>query len=297
MKLVSVVVATCSRPGDLQECLAAILAGVYPVHEVLVMDQSSDEKSRLAAEDLKDPRIKYHHLDIKGKSRALNAGLQLASGEVLCFTDDDCVPAPGWVGAAMEEFEADRGLSVVFGQTLPRVETADAAVFAITVSSERRVFARRRNPYNVGGAGGNVAFRREAMDRIGTFDETLGPGAPFKAVEDNEYFYRAFKLGMKGVYSPQQIVYHKQSMNREAVSARLREYRIGNGAFIAKYLLRMDPLPLVFYIAEDGRKLRDALLSRDISYLRHVVKRIQFTAQGVLAYMRWRIEPGPRSSL
>lgn len=295
MRSVSVIVPTCDRPDDLRECLAAILSGTYAVQEVLVMDQGMDEASRLVVEGLRDGRLHYYHLDITGKSKALNGALRMAAGEILCFTDDDCVPDPGWVEAAVGEFEADPGLGVVFGQTLPKVETTDAAVFAVTISSTRRVFVNRRNPYNVGGAGGNVAFRREAVSRIGGFDEALGPGALFKAVEDNEYFYRAFKLKMKGVYCPDQLVYHKQFMRKEAAAQRLREYRIGNGAFIAKYLMKLDAWPLFFYLVEDGRKLGEALSARDLPYVRHLAKRFQFTMEGLVAYMRWRLQASPRS--
>lgn len=294
MKAVSVIIATCNRPNDLRDCLAAILAGTYPVHEVLVMDQSSDDMSRDVVQAFRDERLRHYQLDIRGKSRALNASLRLATGDILCFTDDDCVPAPGWVDAAVSELEGDPELAVVFGQTLPKMEISDAAVLATTVSSVRRVFVRRRNPYNVGGAGGNVAFRREAVVRVGEFDESLGPGAPFKAVEDNEYFYRAFKLKMKGVYSPKQIVYHKQNLNRQAAAQRLREYRIGGGAFIAKYLMKADLGPLLFYLIEDGRRLGLAISSRDLPYLRHVVKRFQFTMEGMVAYVRWRARADSR---
>lgn len=296
MGSVSVVVATCNRPRDLHECLAAILSGIYPVHEVLVMDQSNDQKSRQAVDDFHDARLRYHHLDIKGKSRALNTALREAAGDVLCFTDDDCVPSPGWIDAAVGELEADPDLAVVFGQTLPKIETADAAIFATSVSPVRRVFARRRNPYDVGGAGGNVAYRREAMARVGEFDEVFGPGALFKAVEDNEYFYRTFKLGMKGLYCPDQVVYHKQTMDKKAVSQRLKEYRAGDGAFIAKYLMKLDAAPLFFYLVEDGRRFCGAFLAGDLPYLRHLVKRFQLTVVGALAYVRWRVQTGTRGS-
>jgi GT2 family glycosyltransferase len=296
VKAVSVIVATCDRPQDLRECLASILASSYPVQEVLVMDQSDDGKSQEVVAGFEDPRLQCFHLDTRGKSRALNIAVRSSIGEVLCFTDDDCLVAPGWVQAIVEEFERDPSLSTVLGQTPPKSLNSDAPLLATYVSSERRVFSRRRNPYGVGG-GANMAYRGEAIARIGDFDEALGPGAPFIAVEDNEYFYRTFKLGLKVVYCPKAIVYHKQSRDKLGVAQRLREYRLGDGAFMAKYLLKLDLFPLAFYLMSEAKGVGKALLARDLPYLRHIARRVRFTMEGIVAYMRWHYKGVPPTSI
>src|SRR3990172_3694697 len=140
MSLVSVIVATYNRPDDLRECLTAILGAVYPVHEILVMDQSTNAESREVVDSFRDNRLRYFHLDTKGKSRALNVAIRAAQGEILCFTDDDCIPVADWVKEIVNEFEGDQDIRVVFGQTLPKLVSSNAAVYATTVSSERRAF-------------------------------------------------------------------------------------------------------------------------------------------------------------
>lgn len=291
MKAVSVIVATCNRPQDLQECLASILASHYPVHEVLIMDQSDDGASRQVVDGFGDPRLEYFHLDIKGKSRALNLALRVSKGEILCFTDDDCMAIPGWVQAIAEEFEVNDRLGAVFGQVLPKVLHSDAPPLATITTAKRRVFTRHRNPYDVGG-GNNMSFRREAVARIGDFDELLGPGARFQAAEDNEYIYRAFKLGLQAVQCPKALVYHKQNRDRLAVAQRLRDYRLGDAALIAKHLLRLDPLPLAFYLTWQVKETSKALVTKDFGYLRHTLRDFKLTMQGMAAYMRWRSTGG-----
>ncbi len=288
MRYVSVIVATYNRPHHLRECLTSILASLYPVHEVLVMDQSEGTETREVVASFEDQRLQYFHVQPRGKSRSLNLALRASNGEILCFTDDDCVATPGWVQAVVEEFEADSRLTAVFGQTLPKLQAPDARIYATFVSPLRRVFTRHRNPYDLGGAGGNMAYTREAIARIGDFDEVLGPGAPFEAVEDNDYMYRAIKLGAKAVYSPKALVYHEQRLDKWGVAQRLRVYRLGDGAFIAKCLLKLDPWPLAFYLKWQAGEIAKALLARDLPYLKHCAKDFRLTLGGVAAYARWR---------
>src|SRR5690348_833883 len=73
---VSVVVPTRDRPQLLRRCLAALEAQTLPVEVVVVEDSEG-----------------------RGPAWARNEGVRRASGEVVCFTDDDCAPVPGWAEA------------------------------------------------------------------------------------------------------------------------------------------------------------------------------------------------------
>ncbi|MGH9642979.1 MAG: glycosyltransferase, partial [Terriglobales bacterium] len=124
---VSVLVSTCNRCDKLRVFLDTMKANgsAYPMEtEVVVIDNnSSDATKQVVAEytSLANPAFRYLLERKPGKSCALNAGIREAKGEIIAFTDDDCVPSRSWVARIVKEFESDSELAVLGG----RVELYD----------------------------------------------------------------------------------------------------------------------------------------------------------------------------
>jgi glycosyltransferase involved in cell wall biosynthesis len=69
--------------------------------ELLVIDQSDGPESEHALAALRaDPRLRYVRSRARGKGAALNEGLQLARGDFIALTDDDCEAPPDWACSA-----------------------------------------------------------------------------------------------------------------------------------------------------------------------------------------------------
>ncbi len=123
---VSVVVPTFDRPDLLRTCLTALARQDYlaEAYEVIVVDNAGTEKTRLLVEEYaagngitdagRDaPRVSGRHAsfyyllaaDKPGPAAARNAGWRFAHGDVVAFTDDDCVPEAGWIRAGLEALE------------------------------------------------------------------------------------------------------------------------------------------------------------------------------------------------
>jgi len=120
--LVTVVIPTHNRAGQLRACLDSMLRVTYPALEIVVVDNApSDNSTRdmVANEFAFDPRIKYIHVFRAGASRARNVGAQQATGEFIAFTDDDAVVDPLWVSGLIAGFRADPRVVCVTGLTLP----------------------------------------------------------------------------------------------------------------------------------------------------------------------------------
>ena len=84
-----------------------------------------------------------------------------------------------------------------------------------------------------------MAFRRRALDAVGPFDEALGAGAPFRAGEDIDMFWRLLRRGWAGRFDPAVVVTHRQ-WRRPGQAARLGYgYGLGAGALAAK-VIRTD---------------------------------------------------------
>src|SRR4051794_27686313 len=97
---VSVVVPTCRRPDLLDRCLAALVAMDFDPSsfEILVVDDAASQATRdqvgQAAARAR-PTIRYFaNTGNHGPAAARNVGWRAARGEIIAFTDDDCIPDP-----------------------------------------------------------------------------------------------------------------------------------------------------------------------------------------------------------
>src|SRR4051794_40410455 len=97
----TIVVPTYRRPELLDRCLAALAAQDFPAEsfELIVADDAASEATRRQVEGFAAgarPAIRYLAvIGRHGPAAARNVGWRAARGEVVAFTDDDCIPEPG----------------------------------------------------------------------------------------------------------------------------------------------------------------------------------------------------------
>ncbi len=239
---VSIVIATYNRSDALVRCLESLHAMERPAPcEVVVVDNASTDGTRQVVESAQAGEgmsIRYLFEPRRGKSAALNAGIAAAQGEIMAFTDDDCVVDPEWMRAILDEFAASPELALLGG----RVELGDPRDIPITIvrNPDRR---RLQRITDVFGAiiGANMALRRGCLASLGGgFDLSLGPGTP-RVSEDLDIVYRAYRCGLGVAYSPRPLVYHNHGRRTESDLRRLLTgYNRGLGAFYLKHILKGD---------------------------------------------------------
>lgn len=181
----SVVVPACARPEQLAECLQRLAPGVqtYPAesYEVIVTDDSKDHSVR----DLIKSRFPWAQWTAgprRGPAANRNHGATLAQGEWLAFTDDDCLPEPGWLNA--------------YAQVLGQSERDEFdALEGRTYTNRPRQSLAERSPINSHGGywwSCNFAIQTECFRRLGGFNEAF----PYAAMEDVDF---ALRLAVAGV--------------------------------------------------------------------------------------------------
>src|SRR5688572_3463399 len=160
---VSVVVPTYRRPDLLARCLAALARQQGPQQiEVVVADDADDEPTRRIVQQATTKNVRIRYVRVAGRhgpAAARNAGWRASHGEIIAFTDDDCVPDSGWVAAGVAGF-ADPAVAAVTGQTivpLPAKPT-DHAVTTAGLQGSEFITA-------------NCFCRREILVALGGFDE------------------------------------------------------------------------------------------------------------------------------
>ncbi|MEJ1154281.1 MULTISPECIES: glycosyltransferase family 2 protein [Microbacterium] len=224
----TVIVCSRNRADMLADALAAISTTSPPEIEVLVVDSASDtDDTRQVALE----RNAHYARSGKGLSIARNVGITTAARPIVVFTDDDCLPSPGWIEHLLSGFDSE-SVAAVTGRMLDHTVSADTP------------YARPRR-YDAplsgldAGHGAVMAFRREVLLRLGGFDDVMGAGQRLAGAEDLDIFIRILRAGATIVHDGACVVTHANTRVGEAYVHLHHGYGLGLGALVGKWL-RLD---------------------------------------------------------
>ena len=195
MPEVTVVVPTRNRPGPLGRCLEA-LAG--QVGEIVVVDDGSSDPAAVEAALQRAPQARLVRQPPSGPAAARNAGVAAVRGSIVCFTDDDCEPDPGWAAALTAALR--EGADIVAGTTSNGFPGNPYAVASQLVTGY--VTERGRRPF---AATNNLAATEQVLREL-PFDETFRSAAG----EDREWCSRAAERGYRIRGSQARIVHYQE---------------------------------------------------------------------------------------
>ena len=240
----SIVIATRDRPGYLDVALASIMPQVDAHRaELIVVSDGPDPATKELAE-----RHGTRYLALpeqRGANASRNAGVAASRAPLVLFVDDDVEAPPGWLGAMLEGVAANPEYDVFGGAIRGRLEGGPRACGLhpppITTLELGEV---ERDAELVWSA--NMAVRREALDRVGRFDETI-----HKRGDEEDWERRYIAEGGRIRYLPAAALDHR----RTAVDSRLRkltraEYAVGRAAW--RYDARKGTAPA---LREEARSL------------------------------------------
>lgn len=201
---VSVVIPTFNRRERLPELLDALAPEA--MEEIVVVVNASRDGSLELLEDRarEEPRLRPLFVEEPGQTKALQAGVEVARGDVVLMLDDDVLAEPGLVEGHARRHAGVDGL-VVLGYmpvALPsRRRRGEFPVYIYAGDYERACEAYERDPDSVLTAlwAGNVSMRRADCLRIG-----LRPGAGmpdgYGYHEDRDLGLRCRAAGLRGVF-------------------------------------------------------------------------------------------------
>lgn len=221
---VSVIVPSFQRQSGVEDLMGALSRQrrVEGGFEVVVVDDGSspalDEGRIRAASDL---AVRLLRTENRGPAAARNTGAAEASGSLLVFTDDDCLPVPDWL-TRLAAAHTDHPEAVVGGRSvcgLPGNRWAESSQ-----ALEDAVFKRANRDPNQAGflAGKNIAVSRSSYLDFGGFD------ASFRFSEDREFCARWLGGGGRLVYVAEAVVLHLNPRDRQRFWS--QHYDYGRGA-------------------------------------------------------------------
>ena len=197
IKCVSVIVPVFNDESGLQACLNSLRAQTYRRFEIIVVDNGSNPPIQLSSATYPFA-IRLCICQTPGSYAARNAGVELASGDILAFTDADCTPAPTWIENGVAALlVTDRTLiggNVSF--------TAPLVGSGTELYQYETGFQQRENIEQKGfSATANLFCTRAQFLAIGPFDERL------LSCGDREWARRAAKKGYRFIYIENAQVY------------------------------------------------------------------------------------------
>lgn len=261
--LVSVIIPAFNDPEGLRRCLEALGEQTYAAdrHEVIVVDNGSREDLRPVVAEFE--RARLLHESEPGSYAARNRGIAAATGEVLAFTDSDCVPTRDWIERGVEHLLRAPNCGLVAGRVDllfrdPLSPTASELYDLIVMNfhQDRNVAVRRF------GATANLFTFKQVFHTVGPFESRLMSGG------DLEWGRRVYERGLLQLYADDVRVAHParhslEETYRQAVRLAGGTYRLKlkDGASPARRaidLMRAVTPAFGFY----GRILGDKRLTR-----------------------------------
>ncbi|MEM6915738.1 MAG: glycosyltransferase, partial [Verrucomicrobiota bacterium] len=196
----TVIVCTYQGSATLVECLDSLVALEYPEVEFLLVNDGSDLRvSELVATYEPFREIAIPH---SGLSEARNVGAKEATGEILVYTDDDCIVEPDWLRWIAHQFAAGEKIGCAGGPNIPpEPDVAKAAVIAASPGGPTHVLLTDTRAEHLPGC--NLAVRKSVFEEVGGFDPVF-----WAAGDDVDFCWRVMEAGYDLSFHAAAFVWH-----------------------------------------------------------------------------------------
>ena len=199
---VSVIVPVFNDSENLKTCLEALESQTYPknLYEVIVVDNASDEDIESVVSQFEQALTT--HESHPGSYAARNKGISLAKGDVIAFTDADCIPAPDWIEKGVANLLRFSNCGLVGGKIQfvfkePNQPTVVELYDSVSFLQQQKYVEDKKF-----GATANLFTLKSVFNNVGFFNDTLKSGA------DREWGQRVSSSGYKQIYADDTCVAH-----------------------------------------------------------------------------------------
>jgi O-antigen biosynthesis protein len=247
---VTAVVTAHGHHDELADTVQSVLESDWASFDVVVVDSGNGSGTAdfLRARFGAHPQLRCVEEPRDGVSFARNAGLAMALGPIVAFTDEGALVDESWIGALVGALE-ETGAQCVTGPALPlELETstqvlAEQLTGSITEAMPRTLSLADQSVERLAvraaeqlGAGLNIAARADTLRAVGGFDPALGRGTLARGGEDVDLYMRLLQAGHAVGYQPDALVW--RALPRELPAARRDAFAhgMGIGAAISKHV-------------------------------------------------------------
>lgn len=270
--MISVIVVTYNRISLVKDCLESILSQDYAGEfEVIVIDNNSCDGTSKLFEDYPDPRVKgVRNETRKALSECRIAGLNLARGRIIAFTDDDCLVSKNWLCAISDSLGC---FDLVSGPVLPAPGTRFPAWWRDSLNW--MIGVNPKPGKNFPPMGSNIAFKKDTLEKVYRSNpEYLKHTTQYLPYREDYYLVkRALDLRLSLDINNNMAVYHRVPIDRMKVSYLLkRSFNEGK----ARLTYEKRPKNLVFsFLALPANAVR-LVICGDVNRFFRVAENISY---------------------
>lgn len=208
---VSIIIPHYNDHIRLGRCLTQLEHQTYPAdrYEIIVIDNGSDTSPEGVTAVSSHSKLLFENKP--GSYAARNRGIIDAQGEIIAFTDSDCLPEPNWIHSGVQTIVQDGSIGFVAGKV--DVVPTDLDHPSIVEQYEiLRAFPVQENMRRWHfGITANIFTQRKVFNDLGAFDESLKSGG------DTEWCQRVYNAGYKTIYIDDVCVKHPALTSLESV--------------------------------------------------------------------------------
>jgi O-antigen biosynthesis protein len=229
---VSVIVCSYNGGRTLAACLDSLSKLNYPDYEVILVDDgSTDDTAYIAAQF---PQVRYIHQSNHGLSHARNTGAAAARGEVLAYTDSDCMADVDWLYYLIGTLVSGDYAGVGGPNVTPPAQNWVQACVAAAPGGPSHVLLTDTVAEHIPGC--NMAFYRWAFESVGGFDAEY-----HKAGDDVDFCWRIQQAAWVIAFSPPAIVWHYRRFTLRAFLKQQDGYGEAESLLRFKHLIFFGP--------------------------------------------------------
>ncbi len=213
---VSVVVCAYNAADTIDDCLTSLEALTYPRTQLIVINDGSRDATAAIAR--RHPGVQVIDLLNGGLSAARNAGLAVATGEIVAYTDADCRVDPDWLTYLVQPLVRSDAVGAGGPNVVPADDPWMAQCVARAPGGPTHVMLDDRTAEHIPGC--NMAFRRDALLGIDGFNPVY-----LRAGDDVDICWRLQARGLRIGFAPGALVWHH---HRDSIQAYWRQ-QVGYG--------------------------------------------------------------------
>lgn len=226
---ISVIIPVYNAEKTLGRLLESLQAQKTGKDEIILVDDCSTDKSAHVAQQY-DTKL-FTLPSNRGPAYCRNYGGAHASGDILVFTDSDCVTSENWLSAIRLVYENGAPDALMGKLRLNPSNYLGDSISALGFPAGgsigfEKIWQVDRNGHTKSLSTCNCAIKKSIFQKIGGFDETF----PYAGGEDSYLAYQLISKGYKIKYNPKIIAYHEA--RKSLISFMKWQFKRGVSSFI-----------------------------------------------------------------
>lgn len=229
---ISVIIPTYNSQDIISDCLQSLEQQTInrQLYEIIVVDDGSVDKTTEVVSSF--PDVNLISIPHAGPSVARNSAAKAAAGELIVFTDSDCVPAPDWLEKITAPFHNQQ---IIGAKGVYRTTQKNIVSRFVQLEYQYKYERMARQDHIDFIDTYSAVYRKSVFLSNGGFDASF----TVPSVEDQELSFRLAQKGYRMVFAKDAAVYHRH--DRNLLDYWIRKFGIG---YWKAYMLRWLPQKL-----------------------------------------------------